>query len=137
MAKILASATASGGSCILIGADTPDLPPAYLSEAIERLRGSRVVIGPASDGGYYLFGARGVVPPVFDLEAEWGGSAVFAETQDRLKAAGLGCEVLGAWRDVDRYDDLKALASRLRTAQTRARASTEVLSELVAEGLTL
>lgn len=137
MARVLTTATGHGAACILIGADAPDLPLEYLREAFARLRSASVVLGPAVDGGYYLIGARGLVPPVFHLDAQWGGPAVLAETEARLCRAGLSYELLGAWRDVDRYDDLEALAARLRSGETRAPASAELLAELVAEGLPL
>jgi len=43
---------------LLIGADTPQLSPALLKEAIAALEKHDFVIGPARDGGYYLFGGR-------------------------------------------------------------------------------
>ena len=42
---------------ILISHSTPDLPPLYIKEAIEKLhRGKKLVFGPLSNGGLYLVG---------------------------------------------------------------------------------
>tara|TARA_R110002095_G_scaffold103660_4_gene90876 strand:+ start:1172 stop:1873 length:702 start_codon:yes stop_codon:yes gene_type:complete len=47
---------------IFLGADTPQLPAAYLNRAVELLSRftdrPQFVIGPASDGGFYLFGSQ-------------------------------------------------------------------------------
>jgi len=137
MERVMAAATRRDQACILVGADTPDLPPEYLRQAFAWLRHTSVVLGPALDGGYYLIGARGLLPPVFHLDARWGGPEVLAETEARLRRAGISYELLTRWRDVDRYDDLEALALRLRRGESQAPASAEIVAELVAEGLAL
>jgi len=71
---------------VLIGSDVPHLGVERVVEAFEMLGGgARLVLGPAEDGGYYLVGARELVPPVFG-GISWGGPRVLAET---LRAAGL------------------------------------------------
>src|SRR6188508_524797 len=48
---------ALGHDCVLlVNGDSPTLPSRFLVDAIDRLRrpGDRLVLGPASDGGYYL-----------------------------------------------------------------------------------
>ena len=47
------------GPC-LVDADSPTLPASLLAEAITSLRapGDRVVLGPATDGGYDLIGLK-------------------------------------------------------------------------------
>jgi hypothetical protein len=44
------------GPVIFIGADTPDISPALLRCAIKALQNHNAVFGPASDGGFWLFG---------------------------------------------------------------------------------
>ena len=51
----------AGHDCmLLVNGDSPTLPPRFLTQAIEALRapGDRMVLGPASDGGYYLIGLK-------------------------------------------------------------------------------
>ena len=51
----------AGHDCVLlVNGDSPTLPPRLLVQAIETLRepGDRMVLGPASDGGYYLIGLK-------------------------------------------------------------------------------
>lgn len=42
----------------LIGADTPQISSDILQNAIDNLDNNNYVIGPANDGGYYLFGGN-------------------------------------------------------------------------------
>src|SRR5215813_3489266 len=51
----------AGHDCVLlVNGDSPTLPSHFLVQAIEALRsaGDRLVLGPASDGGYYLIGLK-------------------------------------------------------------------------------
>src|SRR5579883_1195645 len=75
MARVL-SAYADPPGAVLIGTDTPTLPPAFIRESIAGLRQAQVVIAPALDGGYYLIGACGPLPAIFD-RIPWGGASVF------------------------------------------------------------
>src|SRR6185369_1784929 len=46
------------GPVIVIGTDIPGLTPDHVAVAFRRLASAEFVIGPATDGGYWLFGAR-------------------------------------------------------------------------------
>ena len=55
----------AGHDCVLlVNGDSPTLPSRFLVQAIEALRGEgdRLVLGPASDGGYYLIGLKSPAP---------------------------------------------------------------------------
>ena len=45
-------------SVVLIGSDSPTIPREYVLQAFEWLYQKDCVIGPSSDGGYYLIGLR-------------------------------------------------------------------------------
>lgn len=47
---------AAPGPVMFIGADAPDLSPALIRSAIRSLQRNDAVFGPASDGGFWLFG---------------------------------------------------------------------------------
>lgn len=47
---------AAPGPVLFIGADAPDLTPALIRRAIRALQSHDAVFGPASDGGFWLFG---------------------------------------------------------------------------------
>ena len=101
------------GVC-LVNADSPTLPTSLLIEAITRLRapGDRVVLGPATDGGYYLIGLKHPHRHLFH-DIAWSTDRVYAQTLDR--AAGIGVEVvtLPAWYDVDDAASLGWLCQEL------------------------
>jgi rSAM/selenodomain-associated transferase 1 len=124
---------ASDGRVVLVGADSPTLPTEYILTALAELRSADLVLGPATDGGYYLIGCAGQVPPVFDGIA-WGGSRVLADTALRLRAAGLRLALLPPWYDVDTLDDWHLLRGHLAALRAAGRdpgaPHTEVLSSL-------
>lgn len=91
---------------IFIGADAPDVTPALLRKAAEALTHATAVIGPASDGGYWLLGLARVVPDIF-AGIDWGTGAVFEQTRMRLTAAAVDPVVLPELADCDRPEDLK------------------------------
>jgi uncharacterized protein len=92
------------GRAVLVGTDSPTLPLPYIERAFQNLDESDLVIGPATDGGYYLIGCRQWTPELFD-SIPWGTSRVLADTMERLKTLGLRTALLPPWYDVDTLDD--------------------------------
>ncbi|TVQ08928.1 MAG: glycosyltransferase [Leptolyngbya sp. DLM2.Bin27] len=90
---------------IAIGSDCPALGTAHLTAAINALHQTDVVIGPATDGGYYLMGLRLPQPALFDAIA-WGTGEVLAQTLAAAAAQGLTVELLTPLTDIDRPADL-------------------------------
>lgn len=107
---------------ILLGTDFPDLPEKILSEAVCRLEDHDGVIGPATDGGYYLIGCRTdtFLPAVFE-NIPWGTSLVYQKTMDVFAKSGANIWRLPEWRDVDEFDDLIDLVKCLRRYPDRAK----------------
>jgi rSAM/selenodomain-associated transferase 1 len=109
-----AAAFAQGFSNVVaIGSDSPDLPGEFLRQAFEQLESHDAVIGPSSDGGYYLIGFSedSFVGEAF-YDIAWSTSAVCDQTQMRLRAYELSVHVLPLWHDVDTRADLESLAAR-------------------------
>ena len=98
---------------VAIGSDSPDLPEEFLREAFDKLESHDAVIGPASDGGYYLIGFSedSFVTEAFD-DIAWSTSTVCDQTRTRLTAQGLNIHLLPLWHDVDRQSDLDRLVAR-------------------------
>jgi len=66
MSRALAESFREGSpATVIIGSDCPGLSPESLARAFDSLSHSRVVIGPARDGGYYLIGLTGSYPRNF------------------------------------------------------------------------
>ncbi len=104
---------------VIIGSDAPTLPPAWIARAFRHLAdGSDVVLGPARDGGYYLLGARRVVPGMF-RGIPWGTGRVLEITRGILDARGVAHRLLPPWHDIDRPADLHRARQRLPGARPR------------------
>ena len=97
---------------LAIGADAPHIDAASLREGAEVLAGGAdVVLGPATDGGYYLIGLRAPQPALF-RDIAWGSPSVLEATMERARGAGLRVHLLPTTFDVDDeagLDELRAL----------------------------
>jgi rSAM/selenodomain-associated transferase 1 len=111
----------------IVGSDAPTLDPAMIARAFDRLDGADVVLGPADDGGYWLVGARGAAPPIFD-GVPWGTEVVLAETLARGERAGLRVALADRWWDVDEPADLERLRRALADDPTIAPATRAALA---------
>ena len=94
-----------------IGSDCPDVTVADVEAAWEALQSHDVVLGPARDGGYWLIGLKEPRPSLFDGIA-WGTDAVFAQTFDRCRAAGLVVHQLRQLDDIDTEEDWRRFLER-------------------------
>jgi rSAM/selenodomain-associated transferase 1 len=103
---------AGAGAVVVVGTDSPTLPPELVEQAFQELERADVVLGPATDGGYYLLGCGRRLPPLFDRVA-WSSRRVLAETVARLPDPGWRLAVLPPWYDVDTLDDWWMLCGHL------------------------
>lgn len=118
-----ANAFAAGAtSVVVIGTDTPDLPEAYINQAFTLLESTAVdvIFGPATDGGYYLVGARTNWPELF-TDIPWSTAEVLSASLHKAATAGISTMLLPEWYDIDTLHDLQQLlVSANQTApQTR------------------
>lgn len=123
-------------SVVVIGGDLPTLSSGTLDDAFECLDAGDcdVVLGPAMDGGYYLFGARQAVPDLFEA-VEWSTPRVLDQTLERASDAGLSVKQLPALSDIDTYEDLERLVADLaQRSDLAAPATRRILRELRAAG---
>jgi glycosyltransferase A (GT-A) superfamily protein (DUF2064 family) len=111
MARAMGEAMQQGAaSAVIIGSDIPGITTALLASAFEKLGHGTVVLGPATDGGYYLIGltasALAAVSATIFADMPWGTSVVLKETCRRLARVGLSYTLLDPLSDVDRPEDL-------------------------------
>ncbi len=92
---------------IIIGSDMYDLTESDLNAAFSSLKEHDFVVGPATDGGYYLLGMNALYKPVFRNKA-WGQKTVLGETLGDLSNKKV--HLLEPRNDVDVYEDIKHLA---------------------------
>ena len=83
---------------VLLGSDSPSLPAEYIDRALDLLREREVVLGPSTDGGYYLVGRQRGESQIF-ADVAWSTGEVLRQSLERLGAQSLG--LLAPWYDVD------------------------------------
>ena len=101
-----------GTMAVVIGSDSPDIPLAFVKRAFLKLKHRDVVVGPASDGGYYLIGVKQHHPELFAGPA-WGTESVLEETLELVRERRLSCSLLPLWYDVDDIHGLGLLRAML------------------------
>jgi hypothetical protein len=79
-----------------------------------------MVLGPASDGGYYLIGLKQPHQQLF-MRIAWGTETVARSTCDRAAEIGLAATLLPEWYDVDDIETLRWLQEELAGYSTRFR----------------
>ncbi|NVN89991.1 MAG: TIGR04282 family arsenosugar biosynthesis glycosyltransferase [Desulfuromonadales bacterium] len=133
IAAALEAAFASGiRTCCVIGSDSPDLPPDYITQAFQLLDHGRadVVLGPAVDGGYYLVGTKRLWRRLFE-DIAWGGSDVLKTSCERARELGLRTALLPEWYDLDTLADLRRLAETPGLQAPRTRQLLRHLQEIL------
>ena len=103
---------------VIVGTDCPELTARVAGRAFEALKRHDLVLGPATDGGYYVIGLRRPVPQLFD-EVEWGTGEVLARTVRIAGDLGLSVALLEPLDDVDRPEDLPVWERARRRAEGR------------------
>jgi glycosyltransferase A (GT-A) superfamily protein (DUF2064 family) len=108
------------GVC-LINSDSPTLPTSILLETADILLRSedRLVLGPCSDGGYYLIGLNHRHDEVFE-DIAWSTDQVLRQTLERAKDIDLPVILMPEWYDVDDAASLKQLLDELTGTSTIA-----------------
>lgn len=89
---------------LIIGSDCPDLTAELLHTCCQSLDDKDIVIGPAGDGGYYLFGCTESHPALF-TNIKWSTSSVMEQTIEKIKSANLSCHLLNKLYDIDLAED--------------------------------
>ncbi len=95
------------GPVVVIGTDLPALRPGHVAEAFRLLRRHDAVLGPATDGGYWLIGLRNrrAAPPGLLEGVRWSTEHALADTLARLRQ--FDAALAARLRDVDTAADLR------------------------------
>lgn len=88
---------------VIIGSDLLDLKKEHLLKAFTNLETNDFVIGPATDGGYYLLGMKKLESSLF-YNKEWGTNTVCRDSMKDLKGKKIAS--LEKLNDIDIYDDI-------------------------------
>lgn len=115
MSKVHAELVERHGSGVLIGADAPQLTATLLGEAIDWVSVPlpRLVIGPAQDGGFWLFGGNAVPPLQAWTAVAYSATDTARQLQHSMRDAG-DWRTLATLTDADHASDLAAVQRALQ-----------------------
>ena len=91
-------------STVIIGTDIPDLTVDAIVRSFDLLSLHDIVIGPSSDGGYYLLGMNAPLKYLFK-DVVWSSPDVLRKTIDNVTALGLSYILLNELDDIDTEED--------------------------------
>lgn len=101
---------------VIVGSDCPELTTFIIQEAFDKLDTTDVVIGPSTDGGYYLLGLKQLIPELFKNK-RWSTDTVLANTiKDTVKLRKT-CSFLKEMSDIDTADDFRRYQQMLNAQQ--------------------
>lgn len=92
---------------LIIGTDVPDINSNLINNAALKLDENDIVIGPSSDGGYYLLGMNSLNTEIFH-DLNWSTSLVLKNTLDKINSLKLKADLLEELIDVDTNNDLNS-----------------------------
>jgi rSAM/selenodomain-associated transferase 1 len=99
-----------GDKRVVIGSDCPQISESLISQAFDMLDHNEAVIGPAMDGGFYLFGTRRFSELMFS-EIPWSTSEVRNGLIKNLESLSISFVELPKLHDLDTQEDLNYFLS--------------------------
>lgn len=112
---------------ILLGADSPTLTANIITTACHMVQqSSHFIVGPAYDGGFYLFAGNKVIPATIWQSVTYSTNTTLKQLSTKLtKLAKI--EFLQPLLDIDTYDDLAPLNTELKSMPTLLLAQKKLL----------
>jgi len=104
------------GRVVIVGSDCPWLRATHIAKASAKLGGADVVLGPATDGGYWLVAQR---PPGLAMftRIPWSSPETLEQTRKRIRALGCTWHELEELVDIDTVEDLDHVLANPRTPE--------------------
>jgi len=90
---------------VIIGTDCLEINDNIISKSFYLLDDSDLVLGPATDGGYYLIGLKTIIEPLFK-NISWSTEKVFKQTLNKAKELNIKYKYLDFLSDIDTLEDL-------------------------------
>ncbi len=94
--------------CIIIGSDLPNIHTQRIADAFAALHQCDLVLGPTTDGGYYLIGMSRPLPGLFN-DVIWSTETVFDQTMRNAAAQHITTHLLPIETDIDSIDEIKTI----------------------------
>lgn len=95
---------------MLLGADCPQLTPEILQNAFLKLQQNNYVIGPATDGGYYLLAGKRPVARDVWVNIPYSTPQTYKKLVAQLKEPIARLQTL---TDIDKYNDLEKMLQEM------------------------
>lgn len=108
IARILTRGLIDAPAAMVIGADSPTLARAHIEAAIESIRRNDAVVGPSTDGGFYLLALRRCPPGLF-ASIPWSTAGTRQALTKRLEEHAFTIAQLEPLFDIDTPADLRLL----------------------------
>lgn len=90
----------------IIGSDCFELNTDIVLSAFKSLDNTDIVIGPVTDGGYYLLGTNKLITELF-INKSWSTNSVFNDSLKDAAALNLTVQQLPLLNDIDNETDLR------------------------------
>jgi len=99
---------------LLIGSDTIDIKEEEIKTAFHALTLYDAVIGPSEDGGFYLIGfKKNSFKTEYFLNVRWSSPFAMGDIIKNLESS-CSIKLLEEKRDIDTFDDLRAVFNKLK-----------------------
>ncbi len=118
---------------IVIGTDCIGMDETFMEAAFRNLDSSDFVIGPSSDGGYYLLALKQNHSWLFE-RMDWGTDRVLETTVDRIEVRDLTVHQLEEKIDIDILDDLDRFRKSLPEEHYLAKKIDQIVLERLTTG---
>lgn len=116
-------------SVVIIGTDSPHLSRDTIDKAFKRLEDNDIVIGPSTDGGYYLLGLRNIWNVITGIDMS--SRHVVKDLMARANAENMRVGYVETVTDIDDWDDLQVLIEKISTCHGESCPNTwEAIKEL-------
>jgi len=103
---------------IIVGNDCPDLTPELIQESFNSLNQNDVVIGPSSDGCFYLIALKKNDERIFD-NVKWYSDKVLSQLLTNINKSHYSHILIQTLNDIDDYADLYCWVEKHRTSNTK------------------
>ena len=104
MMEALKDALSDHEQVLIIGSDCIQINAHDIRAAFNKLDDYDTVLGPAIDGGYYLFGTK-TCNPVFLHDIPWSTEVVADKTLEAIISSGYSCHFTRPLSDIDYLED--------------------------------
>ena len=94
----------------IIGSDCPWIGERDIVDSWNLLTDHDTVLGPATDGGYWLIALKASAPDLFS-NIDWSTSYVLEQTLGQIARSGRSCHLLRELGDIDTAEDWKRFLS--------------------------